>query len=57
MYCVCVCVERQRCECAWGDRPVCFGSQCVHLDGILVARVCFQAHVVCVYIVVRVECE
>lgn len=37
--------------------PVCLGTQCVHLDGISVAHVCFQAHVVCVYIVVRVECE
>ena len=30
--------------------PVCIRVQCVHMSGILVAYVCVQAHVVCVYV-------
>lgn len=36
---------------------VCTGVHCLYLSGMSVAYVCIQIHVVCVYIVVGIECE
>lgn len=36
---------------------MCVYIQCLYLNGILVAHVCIQVHVMCVYIIVGVYCE